>query len=258
MKKIVDKEEILNFIYKHIKISIEDILDNFHISVSTAYRILKQLDDENWIVFDSNTIYYKPATLFSYDCIDTVILTHALAWESAKIIQENDVICLSGGSTTIASILPFIILTKKNITIISNSSLVFQYYLLFYNQAIQNSINLITIGGQLRHHFHSFGGEYADQIIEHFNIAKTFLGTECVHEKQGLLTNTLAESFIETAFMKVSEQTYLVASAQKFYKKAKYVWADWNQFNGIISDYDLSNFRNRKNFQCYQLDKNSW
>ncbi|MGL4676357.1 MAG: MarR family transcriptional regulator [Brevinema sp.] len=258
MKKIADKKKILRFIYQRVELSIHDILGHFRLSMSTAYRILKQLECENWIVLDLNSIYYKPSTLFSYDQIDTARLTNALAWESAKIIQENDVICLSGGSTTVALILPFVILNKKNITIISNSSLVFQYYLLFYDQALQHRINLITIGGQLRHYSYSFGGEYADQIIEHFNISKTFLGSESAHEKQGLFTNTLAESFIETAFMKVSEQTYSVVSAQKFHNKSKYLWAEWTQFDGIISDYDLSNFRERKNFRCYQLQKNSW
>ncbi len=259
MKKIVDKEDVLVYIYQHIEVPVKDILNIFNISESTAHRVLKQLSQENWIIIEQHIIYYKPFTLFPYKDKEKAILINALAWNATKIINEGDVICLSGGSTSIAVILPFIILTKKNITIISNSSLVFQYYLLLHLKASEQNITLLTIGGILRQHFYSFGGEYADEIIDHFNISKTFLGAESINVNQGLFTDTLGESFVETAFMNVSKATYLVATSDKFSSKGKYKWADWGQFKGIISDYNLDIFKKNKVFEIYQVDtKNIW
>ncbi len=254
MKKIVDKKEVLVYIYQYIEVPIKDILSVFNISESTAHRVLKQLVQEHWITIEQHIIYYKPFTFFPYIEKEKAILTNALAWNATKIINEGDVICLSGGSTTIAAMLPFIILTKKNITIISNSSLVFQYYLSLYPKALKQNIKLLAIGGVLRQEFNSFGGEYADEIIAHFNILKTFLGAESLVVNQGVFTNILAESFIETAFMKISKATYLVTASSKFSIKGKYKWADWGQFRGIVSDYNLEIFKKNKDFEIYQVD----
>lgn len=260
MKKIVDKLDILAFIYKNVKVSVNDIIKIFGISVSTAHRVLSKLSEENWVVIEQNTVLYMPFSHFDYvSNMESAIIKNALAYQAVKLISENDKICLSGGSTTIALMLPFIFLNKKNITIISNSSLILRYYLAFSELAIENNITLITIGGSLRKHFFSFGGEYAEDIIYNFNIDKTFMGTESVDVELGFFTETISEHFVESSFMEVSSKVYLVTSSEKFSIKKLYRWTDWDSISGIVTDYEANKFFNRSNFDVYQVDiHNLW
>lgn len=259
MEKSISKLSLLSYIYQNIEVSINDIIEEFHVSISTAYRLARSLREDGWVSIENNKVSYMPFDFFPYEDKATAFTQNALAFKAIDLIEENEVICLSGGSSTIALILPFIIMYKKNIVIISNSTLVFRYYMKLQRIACQKNISLITIGGTIRSHFYSFGGEYADYIIHRFQIEKTFMGTECVDPLKGLYSDILIESFVERNFFDVSEKTYLLAAAVKFKKKCLYQWASWEDFHGFISDYNFQDFPHKDKIDCIKVDpKTIW
>lgn len=246
------KEDILEYLYKNTECRIQSLTDRFGISLSTAQRLVRQLINENWAIVNNNVISYMPLCSAKFEK-ENMAMQNALAYNAVSLIKEHDVVCLSGGSATIALMMPFIALNKKNIIIITNSFLVFKYYMAFHSMAVSKNIRLIVIGGTIRKQFYSFGGEYAESIIHRFNIEKTFMGTESADIKRGLFSAIPGDYFIESNFFAVSNKTYLVTSKKKFEIKKLYKWGDWNDFSGIVSDYDLSVFSDRKNFHAVQV-----
>ncbi len=256
MKKIISEKEVLNYIMQNIEVELNDIVKIFSISSSTAHRILRKLGQSNWVDVKQNTIYYKPFTLFNYDDKNSARITNALSYRASKMINSSDSVGLIGGSTTVASILPFLILENENITIISNNSLALQYYLMFKDYALSKKIHFFVIGGTLRDEYVSFGGEYSEEIIKHFTINKCFIGTQSVDIERGLFTNSVSDRFVETSFIQVAEKAYIVTAATKFNVKKFYRWASWSEFDGIITDYDVSLFKNKENFDAIQVNTN--
>lgn len=262
MKQLIEKKDLLSFIYKNVNININLLKENFNISTSTVYRMLQQLKDENWILIDKNNIIYKP---FSYINMQEDnfrnILKNALAYKAHELINNGDVICLSGSSTTMSLMIPFIIMNKENITIISNSVLVLRSYLNYYDLAIKKNIILLVIGGTIKKQFYAFNGEYVDNIANNLNIEKSFFGTQSIDPQRGLFMDTLLENMVEKKLMEISKNNYLIANYEKFQTKGLFKWADLCELKGIISDIDLEKIEfSNKNIEKYimKIEEIDW
>ncbi|WP_300367244.1 DeoR/GlpR family DNA-binding transcription regulator [Brachyspira sp.] len=253
MKQVIEKKYLLNFIYKNVNTNINSLKEEFNISTSTVYRLLHQLRDENWIVIDKNNIIYKPFSYINIQEDNTKnIIQNAIAYKSHELINNGDVICLSGSSTTMSLMIPFIVMNKENITMISNSVLVLKNYLDYYNLAVEKNIILLVIGGTIKKQFYAFNGEYVDNIANNLNIEKAFFGTQSIDPQRGLFMDTLLENMVEKKLMEISKKNYLIANYEKFQTKGLFKWADLNELNGIISDINLDDIEfSNKNIEKY-------
>lgn len=237
MKKIVDEYDVLEYIYKNVILYTSDIQSKFSISLSTTHRILKKLSSNSWIYLDKDKIIYMPFKHFKCEDINYEKRKNAIAYKATEIIEEGDIVCLAGGSTTVALVLPFIILKKKNIFIITNGVLAVRYYLSLEKTALQNNISLLTIGGTVQNDCYSFGGEYASEVVNKLHINKTFISTQGADITRGLFVDEVKETYVETKFTKTSKDSFLLINSEKFHKRKFFKWGDWKDFDGVITDY---------------------
>lgn len=234
MKKVITEEKILEYVCKNINVSLDDIKNHFGISVSTLHRLVNKLKNL-FITVSDNRVLYIPFSYFENKDTETEKIKNKIAYNAVDIIKDGEVICLAGSSSTVSLMLPFILMRKKDVSVITNTVPVLRCYMSLYDIAIKNNITLLTIGGTVPANVMSFGGEYADNIISHFNINKIFISTQGVNSL-GLYVDTPLETYAEKTFLSVSSEKYILADSAKFKSKRLFRWGEWKEFDGIITD----------------------
>ncbi|MGL4676359.1 MAG: hypothetical protein ACRCWI_01665 [Brevinema sp.] len=234
MKENIRNHRILNFICQHIIIDLPTLSKEFRISLSTVHRILKSLAP--WVQVNKNQVFYTPFLSLKYTDISYEQHKNNIAYHTSTLINEGETICLAGGSTTVALMIPFIISNNQNILILTNNIYAISLFLIFREQAFHKNITLHLIGGSIQHDFFSLGGEYASNLIKNFRIDKTFISTKSANER-GVFSNSLTPIYIEKLFLENSQKNYILINKEKFSKKYLFRWGEWIEFDGLITNY---------------------
>lgn len=241
MRKIVQEAQILEYISCNLEVSLTSLREVFPVSVPTLNRLLAILKRNNWIKIEKDKVIYSPITYFSSYSMKDIGAKMNLARGALSLIEDGDTIGLAGGSTTVSLMMPFLLLNKKNITVVSNSLLALKYYLDLEYLAKENNISFIALGGMIQSHEYVFETDYAETVTANYRIDKTFMTTSGADVDRGLFGDSPKEFSIEKHLMKVSGKNYLLCTKDKFNKKHLYKWADWANFSGLITDYQVAN-----------------
>lgn len=131
---------------------------------------------------------------------------------AASLIEENDVIFLDAGTTTLAMI-DFI--NKGNITVVTNG--IQQASLLTDKQ-----IETILIGGRIKQGTKAIVGSTSFTNLQSFRFNKAFLGVNGIDIEFGLTTPDPEEATIKKLAQQQSSMTYVLADHTKW-KKVNFV-----------------------------------
>ena len=236
MKKIITEEQLFDYISNCIEISTYELQQHFNISSATLNRMLKVMREKKLILVKNQIVIYRPASHFIYTNLQLEQRKNIVAKKAALSIKNNTVIGLSGGST-VSFMCPYIIINKKDITIISNSITVLKIFLDLHPISKQNNISLITLGGNLQEELYSFSGEYSKEILSKFNIDCSYIGVESINvENNAVYTSIPHETDIDCLMMKHSQKNYIVCLKEKFSISKLYKWSDLSDFDRIFSD----------------------
>lgn len=236
MKKIITEEQLFDCVSSHIEIPTRELQQYFSISSATLNRMLKIMREKKMILVKNQIVIYRPASHFMYTDLQLEQRKNIVAKKATLSIKNNIVIGLSGGST-VSFMCPYIIMNKKDITIISNSITVLKIFLDLHPIAKQNNISLITLGGNLQEELHSFSGEYSKEILSKFNIECSYIGVESINLKNKAVYTTIPhETDIDCLMMKHSQKNYIVCLKEKFSVNKLYKCNDLSDFDGIFSD----------------------
>ncbi|MGL5955988.1 MAG: hypothetical protein ACRC0X_05225 [Brevinema sp.] len=234
MKENIRKQRILNFICQQIVVDLTVLSKEFSISLSTVHRILKSLSP--WVKVNKNKVFYTPFLYFKYTDIHYEQHKNNIAYHTSTLVNKGETICLAGGSTTVALMIPFIISNNKDILILTNNIYAISLFLVFRDLALSKNITLHIIGGSIQHDFFSLGGEYASNLIKNFSIDKTFIGTKSAN-KRGFFSNSLTPAYIEKLFLEHSKKNYILINKEKFFQQYLFRWSQWEEFDGLITDH---------------------
>lgn len=161
------------------------------------------------------TMYKEEKTIMAKHCI--------------SLIQEGDSIALDS-STTCLTIATQLLMSKKKITVITNSLDIFN--------VLKNHqyINLIGIGGNFRHVSHSFVGSNAQTDIARYLIDKSFISSSGLSINIGPTDNSEVESLVRKQFMVQSNQNILVVDHTKFDFRTIHLICDFSYIHTVITD----------------------
>ena len=237
MKKIITEQQLFDYISNCIEISTYELQQYFSISSATLNRMLKVMREKNLILVKNQIVIYRPVSHFIYTDLQIEQRKNIIAKKVASSIKNNTVIGLSGGSTTISLMCPYIIMNKKDITIISNSIIVLKIFLDLHLVAKQNNVSLIILGGNLQEELYSFSGEYSKEILSKFSIECSYIGVESINvENNAVYTSIPHETDIDCLMMKHSQKNYIVCLKEKFAINRLYKWNNLSDFDGVFSD----------------------
>jgi DeoR family galactitol utilization operon repressor len=133
---------------------------------------------------------------------------NAIARQAAELIRDGDVIMIEAGTTT--ALIAKYLTGKKDIHIVTNSTLVFAY------ARMNPSLQITMTGGEFRRPTESLVGPIALETIGRLNVRLAFVGTDGFTLERGMTTHLMEGAEIVKAMKSHAETTVLVADSSKY------------------------------------------
>jgi DeoR/GlpR family transcriptional regulator of sugar metabolism len=149
----------------------------------------------------------------------------AIAALALSCIEDNDIIALDAGSTTLemAKRLP-----NMPVTVLTNDLLIIR------ELTLKDQVRLVIPGGY-RHNNLLIGAE-SQEWIKRLNVHKLFLSTTGIHLEYGLTIFTEELSKLKKLYMDNAKIVYCLADHSKFDKGALITFAGLDEIDCIITD----------------------
>ena len=152
---------------------------------------------------------------------------------AAAMISRDDSIIIASGTTVHA--LARCIRPIHKLTVISASLPVSE--ILANNEAI----DIIQLGGTLRHSSNSVVGKYAESILSNFCCSKLFLGVDGIDLEFGITTTDVREADLNREMMRIAQKCVVLADSSKFRRRGFSKIANIEDVDIIITDSRIPN-----------------
>ena len=158
-------------------------------------------------------------------CIDEKRIIGKVA---ASMITHDDSILIASGTTVHA--LARSIEADHKLTVITASLQVSELL------SGQENIDIIQLGGMLRHSSLSVVGNYAESILSNFFCSKLFLGVDGIDLDFGITTTDMREANLNQVMMRTAQKTIVLADSSKLGRRGFSKIADMDEIDLIITD----------------------
>jgi len=135
---------------------------------------------------------------------------NSIARAAAELIRDGDVIMIEAGTTT--ALIARYLAGKRDIHIVTNSTLVFSYARMYPN------LQITMTGGEFRRATESLVGPIALETIARLNVRLAFVGTDGFSLDRGMTTHLMEGAEIVKAMKSHAETTVLIADSSKYGK----------------------------------------
>lgn len=143
-----------------------------------------------------------------------------------NLISDNSTIYLGAGTSMLFGAKE---LNKKNITIVTNSILSFNYL------QENTEYKLVLVGGNYNHLIGEFDGDDAEVFLNNINIDIAFAGTNGIYHNNVTTSNTSGGKIIRKVFEN-SKVKVIVADNTKFNKSDIYTFYKLEDIDIVITD----------------------
>lgn len=152
-----------------------------------------------------------------------------IAWKALSLIQENEVILLDDGSTSLELAK---LLGEFRVTVLTNDIFIINELL------YKDNVTLYVIGGSLKRDGESYviNGEDAIQFIKKYRVSKLFLGTSTIDLDNGLMIFYYGDRSTKRAFMAAADEVICMVDSSKFGHTAFTRVAGVEEIDTIITD----------------------
>ena len=231
MSKKTEKrqKEILELIYAQEEVKAYDLSQQFHVSMETIRKDLAQMHEQGLLIKSHGGA--KKKDTYNEIPIDQKINENAsdkkeIARKALQYIPDGGVIFLDPGSTTLAltKFLPL----KKNLTIMTNS-------LMIANQVSSMKHTLIFLGGRITKKGKAAVGLFTNTHLDAISIDVAFMGSDGFYHCDGPTTFSFDEMEVKQHVLSRSKQKILLADASKFHKSGTYTYANFSDFDYLIT-----------------------
>lgn len=151
-----------------------------------------------------------------------------IAAAAAKHVAANDSIIIASGTSLQA--LAKALVSTTPLTVITSSLHVSQILIQ------SEDIEVIQLGGILRHSSGSVSGFHAEALLDNFVCSKLFLGADGIDLTHGLTTTDLAEARLNQKMIAASETVIVLADSSKFSKHGFGKICNFDLVSRIITD----------------------
>ena len=157
---------------------------------------------------------------------------HAIGREAARLITRNDSICIGSGTTVHA--------LARNIVPIHKLTVVTASLPVSNILSEHENIDIVQLGGLLRHSSLSVVGEYASRILDQCSFSKLYLGVDGIDLEFGITTTEMREAALNQKMMAAAQKTIVLADSTKFGRRGFAKIADIEAVDLIITDAGIS------------------
>lgn len=159
----------------------------------------------------------------------------AIAKLAYSMIDDSDTVYLDAGSTTLELVKLIRNGNKRNITVVTNALNIAMELIDSYD------IELVIIGGNVRHKIMSCVGCLAEKAVESMCFDKAFMGTNSLSLETGVTTPNLTEAQIKRCVIEASRQAVLICDTTKFGKVSMARICPLERFGAVVTDWRIPN-----------------
>ena len=201
---------ILNKLSTEGSITVTAMARELGLSEVTIRGDLKTLEDRGWL----NRTRGGAAPALHRDILERQQTRqdekNAIARRAAELVRDGDVIMIEAGTTI--SLVAKYLQGRRDIHIVTNSSLVFSY------ARLNPMLQITMTGGEFRRATESMVGPIALETINRLNVRLAFVGTDGFSLERGITTHLVEGAEIIKAMKAHAETTVLLADSSKFGK----------------------------------------
>ncbi|MCR8851391.1 DeoR/GlpR family DNA-binding transcription regulator [Lysinibacillus fusiformis] len=227
------QQQILQFVRQHKVVKLVTLTKEFNVSMETIRRDIQQLmQDKKIEKFYGGIKYIEPVEgLIDQRLHEQLTEKIAIAKASASLIQDGECIFIDSGTTTY-QMTPFL-LDKEKLTVVTNS-------LPVAFDLIGSNIEVILLGGKVRHSEKSVTSNEFLFHFEHLNINKAFICASGVSLEKGISDFNLEEAITRKKIISISQMVYVATDSSKFNKDVAIQVCPLEEVDVIITDNALS------------------
>src|SRR5512143_847585 len=226
------QQRLLRFIEQQQRITVNQIVKHFDVSLATARRDLEALADQGKV-----QRVHGGAIAVRQALPEPPVLQRAAEQSSEKarigqaaadLIRDGETVFLSSGTTVLE--VARRLRDKRSLTVITNSLLVVN------ELADAHDITVISLGGMLRHSEMSLLGHITELALSELRADKVILGIRAIDPDNGLTSSYLPETMTDRAILKIGREAIVVADHTKCGASATAFVAPITSINTLITD----------------------
>ena len=226
------QQHLLRYIEQQQRITVNQIVEHFDISLATARRDLEVLADQGKV-----QRVHGGAIAVRQAAPEPPVLQRTAEQSSEKVrigqaaadlIHDGETVFLSSGTTVLEVARQ--LRGKHNLTVITNSVLVVN------ELAGLDEITVIALGGILRQSEMSLIGHIAELALSELRADKVIFGIRAIDPGHGLTSGYLPETMTDRAILKIGREVIVVADHTKCGASATAFVAPITAVHTLITD----------------------
>lgn len=222
---------ILDRLSSNGSVTVTDLARALKVSEVTIRGDLKVLEEKGWI----NRKRGGAAPALHSNILERQRIfperKNAIAKAAAELVRNGDVIMIEAGTTT--ALIVRYLSGKRDLHVVTNSTLVFSYARLFPN------LQITMTGGEFRRATESMVGPIALETIARLNVRLAFVGTDGFTLERGMTTHLMEGAEIVKAMKAHAETTVLAADSSKYGKIGFSHVLPLQEVDMILTDWEL-------------------
>lgn len=231
------KKIIMDILDVEGKVTVRSLAERFGVTTETIRRDLEDLEK-----LAKLKKVFGGAIKISFDGVEPPYNNRmnlyksekkAIGMAAASFVNDNDVIAIDVGTTTL-QVIPNLI-GKHNLTILVNSVPALTLLIDFINKNLIEG-KVIFLGGEINTHQMSSYGPISNKLLKDFYIDKAFIATDGLSIKYGITSFDINEGTFSRMIIDNSKEAIVVADHSKIGVRNFYKIADIDLINIIISD----------------------
>jgi DeoR family transcriptional regulator, galactitol utilization operon repressor len=232
IEELIDREQtILKLLSERGSLSVSLLSRELGVSEVTVRSDLKELEEKGYLIRSRGGAYpalYQNIVERQQHNIEE---KNRIARAAAALVRDGDRIMIEAGTTT--ALLVRYLIGKRDISVVTNSTLVFSYARL--NPALQITLT----GGEFRRETESMVGPVALRTLAGLNVRLAFVGTDGFSLAKGMTTQLFEGAEIVKAMSACADQTLLLADSSKYGKTGFVNVLPLSEVDAVITDTGL-------------------
>lgn len=224
-------EEMEKYILQNDSVSMDQLCEQFKVSMITVRRDIAQLQRKGTIekIYGGVTARKgEMLTPFDVRRIANREAKSAIARRAAQLVHDDDIVFLDSGTTTLHIIDE--LASLHNVTIVTHSLQAMMAALPYQN------LNVISLPGQLYRKTSSFTGLDAIRFLKSYNITIAFMGASALSLDHGVSNSSPLEYEIKMTAMQRAARSVLLLDSDKFGRAALLTYAQLSDFDALVTE----------------------
>jgi DeoR family transcriptional regulator, fructose operon transcriptional repressor len=203
---------------------IQDLADQFRVSPSTIRRDLTMLAQDGHVVRTYGGAVER--SVREKDAHNSAA-KEQIALQAAEMVEDGEIVVLDAGTTTgrLAAHL-----AHRRVTVVTNGLTA------ILALAESRSVELIILGGRLRHPNEAIVGTTVIEQLRHISADRAFLGTDGLSPQRGLCAPSLEQAHLKHAMLHSAEHAYVLADRSKLGAEPFHYWTPLDRPHTVLTN----------------------